>query len=113
MLQVMHANEALFQTGWFVESLCTKVLVIFIIRTRGNPFKSRAHPILTATSLGVVIIAAALPFSPIGAYFGFVPPPARFYLILVSMVVVYLAMVELAKRGFYKWYGRHSAGESL
>ncbi|MEI7996481.1 MAG: cation transporting ATPase C-terminal domain-containing protein [Methylococcaceae bacterium] len=80
MLHVLKANEMLFQTGWFVESLSTQVLVIFIIRTRGNPFKSRAHPILMATSLAVVAIGAILPLSPLGSYFGFVPPPARFML---------------------------------
>ncbi len=102
MLNVLSANEALFQTGWFVESLCTQVLVIFIIRTRGNPLKSRAHPILVVTSLTVVAIAAALPFTPVGTYFGFVPPPAQFYAILAMMVVVYLAIVEVAKRVFYR-----------
>lgn len=102
MLVVLNANEMLFQTGWFVESLCTQVLVIFIIRTRGNPFKSRAHPILVVTSLTVVAIAATLPFTPVGTYFGFVPPPAQFYAILAAMVVVYLAIVEVAKRVFYR-----------
>jgi Mg2+-importing ATPase len=104
MLTVLKANETLFQTGWFVESLSTQVLVIFIIRTRGNPFKSRAHPVLVATSLMVVAIGAALPFTPLGTYFGFVAPPAQFYAILVAMVVTYLAIVEMAKRGFYCWY---------
>ena len=104
MLTVLKANETLFQTGWFVESLSTQVLVIFIIRTRGNPFKSRAHPILVATSLTVMIIGAILPFTPLGTYFGFVAPPARFYAILAGMVVTYLAIVEVAKRGFYRWH---------
>jgi Mg2+-importing ATPase len=103
MLSVLHADEKLFQTGWFVESLCTQVLVIFIIRTRGNPLKSRAHPLLMLTSLIVVAIAIALPFTPIGSYFGFVPPPAKFYFILGGMTAVYLLVVELAKRGFYRW----------
>jgi P-type Mg2+ transporter len=104
MLNVLKANEMLFQTGWFVESLSTQVLVIFIIRTRGNPFKSRAHPVLVATSLTVMVIGATLPFTPLGTYFGFVAPPARFYAILAAMVVTYLAIVEVAKRGFYRWY---------
>ena len=104
MLAVLKADETLFQTGWFVESLSTQVLVIFIIRTRGNPFKSRAHPILTATSLAVVAMAAVLPLTSQGKYFGFVPPPAQFYAILAAMVVFYLVMVEVAKRGFYRWY---------
>jgi Mg2+-importing ATPase len=105
MLTVLKANETLFQTGWFVESLSTQVLVIFIIRTRGNPFKSRAHPILVATSLTVMTIGAILPFTPFGAYFGFVAPPVKFYAILAGMVVTYLAIVEVAKRGFYRWHG--------
>ena len=104
MSSVLKANEPLFQTGWFVESLCTQVLVIFIIRTRGNPFKSRAHPVLTITSLSVVAIATILPFTPLGKYFGFVPPPMEFYAILGGMVVAYLVIVEMAKRGFYRWY---------
>jgi len=103
MLVVLRADEKLFQTGWFVESLCTQVLVIFVIRTRGNPLKSRGHPLLTATSLAIVAIAVLLPLTPLGTHFGFVPPPARFYLILGVMVVVYLFAVELAKRAFYRW----------
>lgn len=106
MLVVLQANETLFHTGWFVESLCTQVLVIFIIRTRGNPFKSRAHPVLVATSLSVMLIAATLPFTPLGAYFGFIAPPAQFYAILAAMVVSYLLIVEVTKRGFYCWYAR-------
>ena len=104
MLNILQADEKLFQTGWFVESLCTQVLVIFVIRTRGNPFKSRPHPVLMATSLGIALLGALLPFTPLGSYFGFVPPPAKFYLILAAMALAYLLIVELAKRGFYRWY---------
>ncbi|WLI90715.1 magnesium-translocating P-type ATPase [Massilia sp. R2A-15] len=102
LLHLFAAGEALFHTGWFVESLCTQVLVIFIIRTRGNPLKSRAHPLLTATSLGVVGLAVLLPLTPLGTYFGFVALPGSFYLILVAMVSAYLCMVEVAKRAFYR-----------
>ena len=104
MLTVLKADEKLFQTGWFVESLCTQVLVIFLIRTRGNPFRSRPHPVLAATSIAVATLGALLPFTPLGAYFGFVPLPAKFYLILAAMVVTYLLMVELAKKAFYHWH---------
>jgi len=111
LLTVLKADEALFQTGWFVESLCTQVLVIFIIRTRGNPFKSRAHPVLVATSLSIALIGAILPFTPLGHYFGFVPPPAQFYFILAAMAVSYLFVVELAKKGFYSWHKRHGKSQ--
>ena len=110
MLVVLAADEKLFQTGWFVESLCTQVLVIFIIRTRGNPFRSRPHPVLALTSVAIAALGAVLPFTPLGAYFGFVPPPARFYLILAAMVVVYLLLVELAKSVFFRWSGGPGGG---
>ncbi|QGM48032.1 magnesium-translocating P-type ATPase [Methylocystis heyeri] len=112
MLVVLKADEALFQTGWFVESLSTQVLVIFIIRTRGNPFKSRAHPVLVATSLAIATIGAVMPFTPLGPYFGFVPLPSRFYFILAAMVIAYLLIVEIAKKGFYRWVGGSSASKA-
>ncbi len=103
MLAVLHADEKLFQSGWFVESLCTQVMVIFIIRTRRNPLKSRPNPILIASSLTIVTIAAILPFTSIGGYFGFVALPVKFYFILGGMVLAYLSIVELVKQRFYNW----------
>jgi Mg2+-importing ATPase len=102
LLQVFHADEKLFQTGWFVESLCTQVLVIFVIRTHGNPFHSRPHPLLTLTSLSVVAVAMALPYTALGAAFGFTPPPLAFYGVLAAMVVVYLGMVDIIKRRLFR-----------
>ncbi len=102
MLQVFHAGEALFHTGWFVESLATQVLVIFVIRTRGNPLRSRPATMLTVTSLVVVVAAALLPYTPLGARLGFVPVPGMFFLILAGMVVLYLALVQAAKARFYR-----------
>lgn len=106
LLHVLQAGEKLFQTGWFVESLCTQVLVIFIIRTRGSPWNSRPHPVLLATSLAIVGVAALLPLSPLGAFFGFVAPPPQFYALLSGMVLAYLCLVEAAKRLFYRWVAR-------
>ena len=102
LLYVFRADEALFQTGWFVESLATQVLVIFVIRTRGAPWRSRPHPALATLSLAVVAIGVALPLTPLGALFGFVPPPAAFYLFLVAAVAAYLGLVEATKRLFYR-----------
>ncbi len=102
MLHVFHAGEALFHTGWFVESLATQVLVIFVIRTRGNPLRSRPSPVLAVTSLAVVAAATALPYTPLGARLGFVPLPGLFFLILAGMVVVYLAAVQVVKLWFYR-----------
>jgi Mg2+-importing ATPase len=107
MLAVFHAGEALFHTGWFIESMATQVLVIFIIRTRKNPFKSRPNPWLIACSLTVVAVAVLLPFTPAGVYLGFVAPPALFFFILILMLIAYLLAVE----GMKQWFFRHFAAE--
>jgi len=101
LLAVLNARESLFQTGWFIESLATQVLVIFVIRTRGNPLASRPHPALAAASLFALAVAIALPFTALGHRFGFEPPPGQFFAILAILVLAYLGIVELAKRLFY------------
>ncbi|CAO3425300.1 Mg(2+) transport ATPase, P-type (EC 3.6.3.2) [Azospirillum endophyticum] len=102
LLRLFDADEALFQTGWFVESLATQVLVIFVIRTRHSPWRSRPHPVLAGLAVGAAIIGALLPLTPAGAFFGFVAPPASFYLFLATAVVCYLALVEAIKRVFFR-----------
>jgi P-type Mg2+ transporter len=102
MLHLFHAGEQLFHTGWFVESMATQVLVIFIIRTRRNPFKSRPNFWLTLCSVSVVFLAVVLPFTPLGTYVGFVPPPLSFYAILAGLVFFYLFAVEIIKQWFYR-----------
>ena len=102
LLLVFHANEALFQTGWFIESLTTQVLVIFVLRTRRNPFRSQPHPILAVGAVAAVAVAAVLPFTRVGAWFGFVPPPASFLLAIGVLVVVYLFLAQGVKSAFYR-----------
>lgn len=104
MLSVLHANEALFRTGWFVESIISQVLVIFVIRTRRSLFKSNPSIWLVCTSLFIVAIAAMLPYTTLGHYFKLVPLPAMFFSILLAMGLTYLLMVELVKRWFYQKY---------
>jgi P-type Mg2+ transporter len=102
LLLVFHANEALFQTGWFIESLATQVLVIFVLRTRRNPLRSRPHPLLAATSIAVVVLAILLPFTPLGAWFGFVPPSAAFLIAIAGLTLSYLLLAQGAKWAFYR-----------
>jgi Mg2+-importing ATPase len=99
MIYVFHASEALFQTGWFIESLITEILVIFIIRTRRIPFfKSRPSLILTVSCLSVVLVGIGLVFSPLAHIFDFVPLPPLYFFILILFVIVYLSVVESIKR---------------
>ncbi|WP_221938892.1 magnesium-translocating P-type ATPase [Mycobacterium sp. KBS0706] len=98
LLALFAGDEAAFQTGWFVESLLTQVLVIFVIRTRGTPWADRPHPLLSALSLGVAGIAIVLPFTGLGVLLGMTALPPAFFLFLAVAVPTYLAIVEIAKR---------------
>jgi Mg2+-importing ATPase len=105
LMAVLSANEMLFRTGWFVESIATQVLVIFVIRTRRNPLRSHPNRWLTLTSLGVVATAMLLPFTPVAAWLGFTPLPPLFFGLLAVLVASYLLLVEAGKRWFYKRLG--------
>ena len=74
-----HSSHAqcIFQTAWFVESLCTQTLVVFVIRTRQSPFwKSKPGKYLLISSLSVVATAIIIPYTPVGAIFHFVSSAA-------------------------------------
>jgi Mg2+-importing ATPase len=86
-----------FRTGWFVESIATQTLVVFLIRTRGRPWRDAPNRVLTISTLGALAVAMAIPFSPLGAWFGFRAPPMMVTLALLAIVVVYLAAAELLK----------------
>jgi len=102
MLWVFDASPPEFRAGWFVESLATQTLVIFAIRTRRVPFfRSRPSRALLLAAIAVVAVGAALPASPVSATLGFAPLPAPFFATLVVMVVVYLVLIDLAKRWFF------------
>lgn len=98
LLKVFDSSERFFHTGWFVESLATQTLVIFVIRTAGNPFKSRPSRALAATTLAVVLAAVALPYTPLALMLGFTPLPAAFLLFLLLTTGAYLLLVETVKR---------------
>jgi Mg2+-importing ATPase len=106
MLLVFKATAPMFQTAWFLESLCTQTLVIFVIRTRRTPFfKSRPSKLLTISTLSIVGFSLILPLTPLGALFRFVEPPPTFFAILVLLIGVYLILVEIVKKWFYKRWG--------
>ena len=96
------AGEGLFRTGWFVESLATQTLVLFVIRTAGSPFRSRPSAPLAATTIGVVAVGLALPFLPLADRLGFVPLPLPFFLFLAAMTAAYLFAAELVKRRLFR-----------
>jgi Mg2+-importing ATPase len=103
---IFHASAPLFQTGWFLESLCTQTLVIHIIRTGKVPFlESRPSQFMIFTSIYIVTIGLILPFLPLGRFFGFVQPPPSYFIALMLIVPAYLCMVQFVKSWFIKRYG--------
>ena len=104
LLWVFHAstNESLFHTGWFVESLATQTLVVFVIRTAANPLKSRpSRPLLISVS-AVVAVATVLPYTALGSLLRFTPPPVSLLGAIAFLAVTYLFLVQAVKSWFYR-----------
>ncbi len=97
LLRVFRASEPMFHTGWFVESLATQTLVLFVIRTYGNPLASRPSRPLALTTVAVVIVGVLLPATPLGPPLGFVVPPVRFGVFVAAATACYLVLVQVAK----------------
>ena len=100
---IFHLNESTFQSGWFLESLATQILVIYIIRTRKIPFlQSRPGKYLVYTTLGALLVGIILTMEGIGGFFGFSPLPIKVFVAIAALVIIYLLTVELVKQIFYK-----------
>jgi Mg2+-importing ATPase len=92
------AHAALFQTGWFVESLMTQTLIIHVIRTNRIPFlQSRPSWPLVATTVAVMAVGLWLPVSPLGRPLGFVPLPGLYWPILALTLLCYLVLTQIVK----------------
>jgi Mg2+-importing ATPase len=93
----LHASEAAFHTGWFIESLATQTLVLFVIRTADRPWRSRPSAALAIATIAIVAAGIALPYTPVANALGFVPLPPAYYIFLVAATLSYLALVEVMK----------------
>jgi Mg2+-importing ATPase len=97
------AGATLFRSGWFVESLATQSLAIFAIRTRRVPFfRSRPSGPLLASTVAVVAIGFALPFTPLAPTLGFTSLPLGLVGVILAIIPSYLLVLELGKRVFYR-----------
>jgi P-type Mg2+ transporter len=100
------SNPALFQTGWFVESLLTQTLIIHIIRTAKLPFlESRASTALITTTIVIAATGIFLPFSWLGGLLGFVPLPPAYWIALALILPSYVVLTHVAKVWFIRRYG--------
>jgi Mg2+-importing ATPase len=100
-------TQALFHTGWFIESLVSQTLVIYVIRTFKKPIlESKPAKFLVFTTLLIIAFAIILPLTPLGVNFGFVVPSAKYFLILQGMMAAYLFLVYYVQQWFVRKYGK-------
>jgi Mg2+-importing ATPase len=100
LIHWLHATAETFHTGWFIESLATQTLVVFVIRTHGNPLRSRPSAPLVASVVAVLAAGLLLPWTPLAGLFGFVPLPPVFFAFLATAALSYLLLVQVLKRRF-------------
>ena len=108
LLLLFHVTTPEFRTAWFLESMATQILVIFVIRTNGRPWRDLPRPMLAATSLGALVVAMVIPFTPVARWFGFEAPPLLATAGLGVVVIVYLVGAELLKRVAIAQAGRRA-----
>lgn len=104
LLWLIKANEMTFHTGWFIESVISAAVVVFVMRTRLPFFRSRpSRPMLLMTGL-VALITLALPYTPLAGLMGFTPIPLVYLLFIFAIIGLYVLTAEIAKRWFYRRY---------
>lgn len=94
-----HARPAQFRSGWFLEWLVTQIVVVFVIRTAGNPLRSPPSRWLVLTVIAALTIGLALGFTPVGSAFEFVAPPPLYVAFVGGVTALYPTLVQLVKRG--------------
>ncbi len=99
---LLHANPTQFRTGWFIESVVSASLIVLVIRTRRPAYRSAPARALLATTLLIVVVALALPFTPLGPVFGFGAVPLSFVGAMVVIMALYIGAAEITKHFFYR-----------
>ncbi|HEY5588671.1 MAG TPA: magnesium-translocating P-type ATPase [Candidatus Paceibacterota bacterium] len=103
LYKVFNLNEQHFQTGWFIESIATQILVIFIIRTKRVPFwRSTPGILVTISTIAVVAFAWIVPYTPLGTLLSFTPLSPILLVLIAGIVVTYLILAEILKYFFYR-----------
>lgn len=94
---------ALFQSGWFIESIISQTLIVHMIRTRNIPFlQSRPSLPLALTTGAVVLLGLTLPFTALGAYIGLVPVPLMYFPWLILILFSYCALTQFIKTRYLR-----------
>jgi len=97
---------AMFQAGWFVESMWSQTLVIHMIRTPKLPFiQSHASAPLTLLTFTGIAVLTFIPFTPFGAMIGLYPLPGEYFIWLVGTIFLYMLLATCLKKAYVRHYG--------
>jgi P-type Mg2+ transporter len=100
-------RQALFQSGWFVESLLSQTLIVHMIRTRKIPFiQSAASPPVLLLTAAVIAIGILIPFLPLGASIGLQALPASYLPWLIVTLLAYCALTQFVKAVYIRRFGK-------
>jgi Mg2+-importing ATPase len=102
---VFRADEGSFQTGWFLVSVLTELIILFVIRTRESILKSTPMKGLFWISVASIVFTLVLPYLPFAGYLGFVRLPFKVFSVMCLIVVLYTITAEYLKHWFYRRYG--------
>jgi P-type Mg2+ transporter len=98
----LHASTDQFRTGWLLESVISASIVVLIVRTSQPFYKSRPGKYLLFSTLCVIVLVIALPFTPLADILGLVPLPIAYYGWGFLIIFLYSVSAEAVKRIFYK-----------
>jgi Mg2+-importing ATPase len=103
LVYVFHAQEAEFQSAWFVISLLTELAVVMVLRTHRPCWKSTPGTVLAISTAIVSVLSLALPYlGRVSGWLGLVPLPWHLKLVAIAIVASYIAATEVAKSFFYR-----------
>jgi len=109
LLWIFQADERVFQTGWFTESVISAVAIVLVVRTRRTFFRSLPGRGLLSASLAVIVTVCLIPFTPLSAWFNFTHVPWAIYGWTTLLIAAYMIAAELVKQWFYRNLVRRSA----
>lgn len=101
LLFLAKATESQFQTGWFIESLLTELVIALVVRTRMPFYRSRPGKLLFLLTVAIGLLTLMVPYLPFSHYLGFTPLPAWMMAVLIAIVCLYVLAAEVAKKYFY------------
>lgn len=106
LAQMQFAYVAMFQAGWFVESMWSQTLVIHMIRTPKLPFiQSRASAPLTLLTCSGIALLTVIPFTGFGRMLGFVALPMSYFAYLIPCILLYMVLATSLKKAYVRHYG--------